>query len=100
MYSKSQSDARKRANNAVEGLNKSLRHIATHCEQIEGIVYGNNYVISTDKETGVLWQPQPKHLAAIELGQHTKLVRVDENLFEQVYIYIFVRASHGLIIQT
>lgn len=87
MYSKahnSQKDARKKASNAVEGLNRDLLCIAAYREQIEGIFYGNCYVISTDKEEGVTWQPQQKHLAAIELGHHTKVLRVDDSLFEQV----------------
>ena len=83
---KSQQDSKRRAHNAVEDLKKTLQEIAFYIEQIEGILYGNCYIISTnDKEEGVKWQQQPKHLAAIELSQRTKLVTVDEELFKLVY---------------
>jgi GTP-binding protein EngB required for normal cell division len=80
---KSQQDSKRRVHNAVEDLKKTLQEIAVYIEQIEGILYGNCYIISTkDKEEGVKWQQQPKHLAAIELSQRTKLVTVDEELFK------------------
>ena len=81
---KSQQDAKRRACNAVANLKKALQGIAAYNEQIEGILYGNCYVISKDLEEGAKWQQQPKHLAAIELSQRTKLLNVDEHLFESV----------------
>jgi hypothetical protein len=80
---KAQQDARKRAADAVESLKKALQGIAVYYEQIEGILYGkNSYLMSTDKEEGAKWKQQPRHLAAIELSQHTKHVHVSEDLFQ------------------
>ena len=50
------------------------------------IIYGNCYVMSKDKEKGIIWQKQPKKMASIELSHHTKLVanKLDKTLFNQV----------------
>ena len=74
----------------MEYIKKALQGIAVYNEQIEGVLYGNSYVISTnDKEDGAKWKQQPKHLAAIELSQRTKLVEVDEYLFKLVCSGLF-----------
>ena len=41
-------------------------------------LYGSCYIMSKDKKMGVVWQqPQTKHLAALELGQHSKMLTSD-----------------------
>ena len=103
---KHQQDSKTRAHKAVEELKKILQEIAVFNEQIEGVLYGNSYVISTkDKDEGAKWQQKQKHLSAIELSQRTKLVSVDEELFKLVcevytngsnpFIFQFFAAHHG-----
>ena len=73
---------------AINWLKSALQSLAVFQEQNNCILYGHCYVMSTDKEKGITWQPQAKQLAGIELSQRTKLVadQLDERLFEKVSV--------------
>ena len=75
--------AHKKREYAVEKLTNALQSIAVYEDQIPIVLYGNCYVIYKDIE-GTIWKQQPKHFATIELGQRTKLVVLDDRLFQLV----------------
>lgn len=80
-----------RVSKAVEKLIDTLKEIAVYQDDIKTILYGNQcYLMSKDKEKGIIWQEQPKHLAAIELNQRTKLVVLDKDLFKLVSYELFL----------
>ena len=86
MYSKahSMSSTKTKVLNAVECLSKAVRGIADDRIDIEHTLHENCYVMSKDKVMGATWQHQPKHIAAVELGQCTNLEMLDDNLFQLV----------------
>ena len=80
--------AHRKRDHAVERLTKALQSVAVYQEHIPSVLYGNCYVMSKDKVEGTIWKQQPKHFATIELGQRTKLVVLDDRLFQLVsYFY-------------
>ena len=81
----------------IDWLSNALRSLAIFQEQNNCVLYGNCYVMSTDKEKGITWQLQTGQLAAIELSQRTKLVadRLDKELFEKVSVAIHYVVSFG-----
>ena len=97
------SDAKRKVLDAVEKLNEALDGIAVYYEQIDGFLYGKNYVISKEEE-GATWNEQPNHLAVIELSQWPKCGTLDENLFKQVslgvkmYVLVTEIPMHNIII--
>ena len=65
----------------------AIKMIQKAFTQLGGInpltLYGSCYVMSKDEKMGVVWQqPQTKQLAALELGQHLKMLTSD--LFAKV----------------
>ena len=63
---------------AIEWLEKAIAQLM---EQVPPTLYGNCYVISRERDRGVVWQPKSKQTAAIELSHHSK---VDTKLFQKV----------------
>ena len=89
-YSRVAAEPRKNISPAVKFLMSVLQQIAIGAALSTTVLYGQQYVMSSDPTKGIEWrQPKSRELAFIELSEPTKLRQQSDtfprDIFSKVY---------------